>query len=301
MIKEFFVAAFLAVSAVSMLVPSHGAASGDVQWYTKDGKAISLDEAVQSLAAYDVALFGEYHDKAAVHQEELAFLEKMYAKNPELTLSLEMIERDVQPLLDRYLQGKATETEFVAASRPWKNYLEDYRPLVNFAKARRMDVIASNIPRYMAAAYAKSGTLDGIEDEQKQYLPRVHRVEHAAYYAQFAAYMNAGHSGMPMPPERIERFYQAQCLKDDTMAESIADAFAKDPKRRILHVQGEFHGRNGLGVAEKLKKLRPEIKVAVITSILTDGSRVEAQIIRQRSAAGDLLLLVRTEAAGESK
>ena len=72
---------------------------------------------------------------------------------------------------------------------------------------------------------------------------------------------------MMMTPERIELFYKAQCLKDDTMAESI-NLFMEDHKNtKVLHVQGAFHGDEHLGVVEKLNKLNPALKTLVITPV----------------------------------
>src|SRR3954467_8455063 len=60
---------------------------------------------------------------------------------------MEMFERDVQIVLDEYLSDLITEQHFLASSRPWGNYKTDYRPLVELAKEKHLDVIAANAPR----------------------------------------------------------------------------------------------------------------------------------------------------------
>ena len=78
----------------------------------------------------------------------------------------------------------------------------------------------------------KVGDLALIEDKDKIYLPKKHLVEYERYYDKFKNYMSMGdgQSHMMMAPERIEAFYKAQCLKDDTMAESIVELL-KEHKR----------------------------------------------------------------------
>ena len=242
--------------------------STEVKYY-HDDKEISLSQAVEIASDYDVVFFDEYHDQTAIHQAERNFLIEYYKKNPQMILSMEMFERDVQQDMNGYLQGKITEEEFLAASRPWNNYLPDYRPLVEFAKENDIFVLASNIPRRIAAQYAKTGDFSLISETDRIYLPQKHLVGYEAYYDKFKNYMLQGsdRSPMMMTPERIELFYKAQCLKDDTMAESIS-LFANAHKdTKILHMQGAFHGDEHLGVVEKLNKLNPSLKTMVITPV----------------------------------
>lgn len=242
--------------------------STEVKYY-HDDKEISLSQAVEIASDYDVVFFDEYHDQTAIHQAERNFLIEYYKKNPQMILSMEMFERDVQQDMNGYLQGKIIEEEFLAVSRPWNNYLPDYRPLVEFAKENDVFVLASNIPRRIAAQYAKTGDFSLINETDRIYLPQEHLVEYEAYYDKFKNYMLQGSDKSPMimTSERIELFYKAQCLKDDTMAESIS-LFANAHKdTKILHVQGAFHGDEHLGVVEKLNKLNPSLKTIVITPI----------------------------------
>lgn len=70
------------------------------------------------------------------------------AKGAKLALSMEMFEADNQSKLNNFLADTLSEENFLAASRPWPNYGTDYAPLVNFAKEKKMPVIAANVPRF---------------------------------------------------------------------------------------------------------------------------------------------------------
>ena len=65
------------------------------------------------------------------------------ATDDHVVLSLEQFERDAQPALDDYLAGRIDEAAFLAKARPWGNYREAYRPLIEFCKARGLPVVAA--------------------------------------------------------------------------------------------------------------------------------------------------------------
>lgn len=131
-----------------------------------DGKGMTLPQVLEAVDGRQVVYFGEYHDSQPAHDAELAVLQGLYARHgSKLVLSMEMFERDVQGVLDDYLSGRISEEAFLAASRPWENYEQAYRPLVEFAKAHHLPVLAANIPRRMAAAVAKTGDFSGVAPE----------------------------------------------------------------------------------------------------------------------------------------
>src|ERR1041385_3936562 len=123
---------------------------------------IDFESLVARIVAADVVFVGEEHDDPATHRMELALLEGIGRRRDSVVVALEMFERDVQPLLDRYLAGAATEAELLSASRPWKNYSGDYRPLVELARVRGWPVVASEVPRRLATLVAKTG-LAGLD------------------------------------------------------------------------------------------------------------------------------------------
>lgn len=228
---------------------------------------VNVKRVAQTLSTYDAVLFGEYHDQKALHIAEKNLLEQLYnSKKGSLILSMEMFERDVQPLVNEYLSDTITEEAFLKQARPWPNYRESYRPLVEFAKKHSLPIIAANIPRYLAARYAKTGMLSDLNDTEKSYLPGQHSFPDGAYKERFFTTLGSANS-MNIPQQRLLPMYKAQCLKDDTMAESIFHAWKNTPQRLIFHVQGEFHGSYNLGTAEKLQKLSPTLQIAVLTPL----------------------------------
>ena len=262
---------FMKTIALSMAMLCLGAgAAGAAQFSdAQNGKNLTAAQLASKLQKYDVVFFGEYHDQSEMHQYELELLKAMYkAKGAKLALSMEMFEVDNQSKLNNFLADTLSEENFLAASRPWPNYRTDYAPLVNFAKEKKMPVIAANVPRFLAAHVAKNNaSTEGVEAQYQQWLPKHTYAPEGAYKDKFYAQMSSPAAPMKMPPQRLAAVYAAQCLKDDKMAESIAAFADAHQNMQILHINGCFHSDAHLGTAQKLEALRPELKVAVITPL----------------------------------
>ena len=167
---------FMKTIALSMAMLCLGAgAAGAAQFSdAQSGKNLTAAQLASKLQKYDVVFFGEYHDQSEIHQYELELLKAMYkAKGAKLALSMEMFEADNQDKLDKFLAGALSEEDFLATARPWPNYRMDYAPLVNFAKEKKMPVVAANVPRFLAAHVAKNNaSTEGVEAQYQQWLPK---------------------------------------------------------------------------------------------------------------------------------
>ncbi len=239
----------------------------------KNGKDITLEKLAAKLLKFDVVFFGEWHGNAAIHQAENALLAALYARDSRLVVSFEMFERDVQGSLDAYLKGDADEAEFLAAARPWPNYAPDYRPLVEFAKEHGLVCVAANVPRYLAGKAARSGAgfEAALSEEERTFLALQISAPPGAYRDNFLLTMQAnGMHGDADNADLYERLFYAQCVKDDTMAESILQYRERCPKARIIHFNGDFHSREFLGTVERVKTRQPKLKIAVISPLSLD-------------------------------
>lgn len=228
---------------------------------TNKGFILDLDEAVDRLLGYHVIFFGEEHDSRVAHEGELTLLTELAKQDSHLVLALEMFERDVQEALDAYLEGSLNEDGFLERARPWPNYQEDYRPIVELAKTRRIPVIAANIPRRAAAAVAAADEISAeVVREDRIYLPPNWHLDSEEYYGYFTTLMVRMPHSVPMKSLNIEALYKAQVLKDAVMA----DALEPFLDRRILFCCGHFHSDYHLGIPYQLEKNHPELKVAVV-------------------------------------
>ena len=236
------------------------------------------------LARADVVLVGEQHDDENTHRLELAILEGFARRHVPVTVSLEMFERDVQESVDTYVGGTAGEADFLKCSRPWPRYATDYRPLVEFAKNHRWPVGAANVPRRIASEIAKGGrpVVDALSAADRKLAAADLQCPHDDYFNRFVETMGthpAAGSGSgslaagSSSSDSTERYYVAQCVKDETMAESIANAFAKFEGRpgAVVHFTGAFHSDYGGGTGERVRRRLTGRRVTTVTIIPVDS------------------------------
>jgi uncharacterized iron-regulated protein len=240
---------------------------------TRQKSFADFEAMLADLARADVVFVGEQHDDANTHRLELAVLEGLMRRRVPLVIAMEMFERDVQATLDQYLAGAITEEQFLKDARPWPRYATDYRPIIEFARAHHLAVIASDVPRRIAGDVSKTGigVLDGLAADRGLAARELQCPIGGAYYDRFLEAMG-GHppSGDPKAADiqqKNDRFYLAQCLKDETMGESIAAAFEKggNGHATIVHFNGAFHSDYAQGTAAAARRRMPGRRVAVVS------------------------------------
>jgi uncharacterized iron-regulated protein len=250
--------------------------------YDTNRKAFSDFEAMLAeLARADVVFVGEQHDDPNTHRLEAAILQGLLRRDTRATVSLEMFERDVQSLVDGYLARTIPEGEFLKQSRPWPRYATDYRSLVEIARANGWPVIASNVPRKYASAVAKGGlaALDALPPAERALIARDIQCPFDTYFDRFAETMNS--HPMPGTEEQTaeerramnERYYFSQCIKDETMAESIAAELERTGRSPgpVVHYNGAFHSDFGSGAVQRVRRRLPGRRV-VVTTMLPVGN-----------------------------
>lgn len=242
---------------------------------TRTGAFTDFEAMAADLARADIVFVGEQHDDPNTHRLELAVLEALARRGRSVIVSLEMFERDVQAPLDHFLMGHIDEPEFLKTSRPWPRYATDYKPLVGFAVSKEWPVIASNVPRPIASEIAKGG-LEVLDkktgDDRKLFAADLKCPVDDEYFKRFAGVMG----GHPTPGasaddnrRTTERYYFSQCVKDETMAESIAQAFTASRRTEkppmVVHYNGAFHSDYRQGTAERVVRRLPGARVLVVS------------------------------------
>src|SRR5688500_17130494 len=244
-------------------------------FHTARGAFADFEAMAADLAKADIIFVGEQHDDPNTHRLELAVLEALARRARPVIVSLEMFERDVQEPLEHFLMGHTEEAEFLKQARPWPRYLTDYKPLVDFAIARDWAVLAANVPRRIASEVSKGG-LDALgtkpADERALFASDLQCPVDDEYFKRFAQAMGGhpapGTEAASVEAQRTtERYYHSQCVKDETMAESIARAFTAsrtgDRPPAIVHVNGAFHSDYGLGTAARVQRRLPTARVVI--------------------------------------
>jgi uncharacterized iron-regulated protein len=240
---------------------------------TAAGAFVDFEVMLARLATADVVMVGEQHDDPNTHRLEAAVLDGLHRRKMTPVVSLEMFERDVQPWLADYLSGQISEDEMLKNARPWPRYASDYRRMVEMARERKWTVVAANVPRRLAADVSKNGkdVIPAFTESDRAFMAADLQCPLDTYYTRFVESMGNHPAGNKTPEEQkmsMERYYWSQCVKDETMAESVAVAHARrSAPGPVVHYTGAFHADFGLGTAERVRRRLPE-KTLVIVSMI---------------------------------
>ncbi|MDE2124990.1 MAG: ChaN family lipoprotein [Armatimonadetes bacterium] len=234
------------------------------------GAYLPFDRMVDALARADVVVIGEEHTNEPGHAMELKILQALYARRPDMALSMEMFERDVQLVLDEYLAGDISKQSFLAEARPWPNYATDYAPLVEFCKRRQLPVVAANVPhRYVSLVAAKGQqALLKLPRMSRRFLPKLpysQTIPPGYDQALTAIFANHGAPGGATAGEGPPHMKQAQELWDATMADSVAQATRRLHGRLIMQLNGAMHSDSGWGLVDRLRRQMPRLHVVTIS------------------------------------
>ena len=232
------------------------------QFYNEKGKTVKFEKMVKKLSDFDVVFIGELHNNSINHWLELQITKALFkSKDGNLILGAEMFERDNQSQLNDYLSGKLDEKVLKDSMRLWNNFETDYKPLVDFAKENKLKFVATNIPRRYASIVAKKGldSLNTVTSKEKNFMMKlpVEVTLETPGYQEMLEMM--GDHAWPNPMN----FVSAQAVKDATMAESISKNLEKG--KLFVHYNGDYHSKEFGGTVWYLKKLNPELKIAVIS------------------------------------
>lgn len=243
------------------------------QFYDQKGKEIKTDKLVKELAEYDVVFFGENHNSSINHWLQLKITEALYQqKNGQLILGAEMFERDNQSQLNQYLSGKFDAKTLKDSARLWNNYTTDYKPLVDFAKDKKLNFIATNIPRIYASQTAKEGleSLNNLTAKEKTYIAQlpIKVTLDTPGYPEMKKMMGDHAEEM-----KVMNFISAQATKDATMAESILKN--SQAGKTFVHYNGNYHSKEFGGIYWYIKQKNPNLKMAVISVFESENAELK--------------------------
>ena len=231
------------------------------------GNPATIEQILKVIGENEAVFLGELHDDAVGHAVQMEIFQRavaQYSADRKIALSLEMFERDVQIILNEYLNGLISEAQFMASSRPWGNYKTDYRPLVELAKEKKLPVIAANAPRRYVNMVSRNGrdALNALTKDAKKWLaPLPYGDPSEAYSKKFKALMGPS----PEAQMGIDKILSSQSLWDATMAESVYKFLKNNDDPLVIHLNGGFHTESRLGTFEHLLRYRSKTKAIVVT------------------------------------
>ncbi len=237
-----------------------------------------LDAIIPRLAPKRVVFIGETHNRYDHHLNELEIIRRLYGYNPDLAIGMEFFQQPFQKYLDQFIAGKLNEKEFLRRTQYYDRWRFDYRlykPILDFARANGIPVIALNLPSEITTKVGKSG-MGTLSDAERAMIPKHIDRSNPAYQERLYAIFEH-HPGNA----DFQRFMDVQLLWDEGMAARIARYLKDNPDRNMVVLAGSGHLIYGTGIPERVVR-RVQAQTAIVLN--GDGSDVEPGM-------GDFLLL----------
>lgn len=257
---------------------------------SRSAQPLTLPQLAQKVLDSDVVFVGEFHGHHAAHLLQMQLMAQLDAQRPQQILSMEMFNRDQQSILNRYLDGEIGETYLINEAPAWQNYAGSYRPLVEYAKSHFIPVLAANASADIVRCIGREGAAypDKLPSLERAYIAQDPFKDNSAYREKYMAFLDGARH---LSPEKAQNNYLAQLARDNTMAESIYQAWLKHPKHQIVHLNGAFHSDEFLGTVALLKARNPALKISVISPIEVDNP-AQPEVYPDDLTKGDAVYLV---------
>jgi uncharacterized iron-regulated protein len=214
-----------------------------------NGETADAEALWDDLRKATVVHFAETHDHVRGHELELEAVRQLSRDKGDLAVGLEMFPKALQPVLDKWNAGELSEWEFLEGVNWYKSWGFPYRlfrPIFLFCKEHKIPLVALNAPADLNRKVGRGG-LKSLTDEERAVLPAEIVLTDAEHRRTFEEAM-PHHPGM-----RIDTFYEAFCVWDETMADSGA-AWLKAHGGRLLVIAGSGHIRHRRGIPDRLRR-----------------------------------------------
>ena len=198
----------------------------------------------KSISSADVVYFGEVHNNQSNHEYELQLVKSMLAHHLRIAVGWEMFARNNQPLLDQFNRRQISLAQLLDQSgfrKSWGVYSPVYAKILATTSANGVPNVGLNAENRLVHRVAMGQTLNQAEQSQ---IPAGYKVRPEA----FDNFVNllGDHPGMATAD--LHRYFAAQNIWDQTMADSIVEFHRQNPETKILVLAGRAHVQGGFGV-----------------------------------------------------
>jgi uncharacterized iron-regulated protein len=221
---------------------------------TLTGELLTPSELAAELQDVSVIYVGELHTNADHHRVQRDLLVGLIRQGIRPRIGLEMVERRHQRILNQWVQGRLTESALLSLlqwDNSWGHNFDLYRDIFDLARVHDLPLLALNAPRELVRKVGKVGR-GGLTEEEKAKCPPLNTSNptHQKYIRGFFGGHHGGHAGS------FERFYQAQLVWDEFMAQQVAqDTKEASDKGPLVVFAGRAHIEFAHGIPSRAHRL----------------------------------------------
>lgn len=237
----------------------------------KTGTVITFDQLIDQISSKDLIFIGEVHDNPEHHLIQVQILQVLMECCGPISVAMEFFEKPQQSTLDRYHQGELDEGEFLEEV-DWGSDYHFYRPLIRMAKQHGAAVLAINAPRKVVRKVARQGLQSLDEPERSEIAKEIDLGNEAHRTYVRKAYEQHSHGDL----KQFDYFYEAQCVWEDTMAESLAE-YLKVNGTKVVVFAGNGHIINRFGIPDRTVERIPVSTVTIMPLPLGHEVKIEKE------------------------
>ncbi|MEM9162227.1 MAG: ChaN family lipoprotein [Cyanobacteria bacterium P01_F01_bin.4] len=270
----------VALGGQSLTIASDIDLSGSLIESPNSGNLYFVGQVLDDLAQADVVYLGESHDQPDDHLMQRLLIDVLYNRHlaaqtvgegvKRFAIALEMFQSPFQPLLDQYVAGEISEADLREQSEydtrwgfPW----EYYAPILRFARAHQIPLLALNAPVEVTNQVARKG-LESLSEQQQQWVPSELDLAEPQYeqlLQRFYQEIHVNHSNS----SDFERFFLIQTLWDETMAAGIAEFLKLHQGAQVVVLSGQGHIVYDFGIPNRVARQLGAQPLAQRTVLLT--------------------------------
>jgi uncharacterized iron-regulated protein len=252
-----------------MPVSSHGA--GAIMRMS-DRQTVSFPLMMTEVQSADVTMIAETHDNKKHHELQLDIIRSFQAKKIPLAIGLEMFQIDYQKQLDDWVEGKIPELNFKEIyAKNWSYDWSLYRELFMYARDNRIPLIALNVPKDLVFKVARKGFASLTPDERKN-LPFGVTCDINKPQTEFLKKTFEAVFGHEAKGNVFAYFCEAQAVRNNGMAMTIANNRKSNPGRKLVALAGTWHAVKH-GVPDRLINVNNLSLKVILPEITELGTR----------------------------
>ncbi len=230
-------------------------------------QTLSFEELIDALKKTRIIYIGENHADPSHHQVQLKIIQAIFKRYPDLTVGMEMFDQTYQPILKQWSAGELEQDVFLQKTHwyaNWRHRYPLYSGILDFIKEKHIRLVGLNIPFHLPRKISIGGS-DSLSPEEKKHLPQHIDTTDPAH----RAYLKKIFSHHRIPGRNnFEYFYEAQCVWEDVMAETIARHQSANP---MIILVGNGHIVHKYGVPNRAhRRTQASFKTIYLASAGTE-------------------------------
>ncbi len=241
--------------------------------WNSEFQQVTLARLETALAKARFVLLGEIHDNPDHHRLQAQLIDTLIKNGRHPAVVFEMIPANLQPELDRHVQGGAGEAGALGKAlrweeRGWPEWII-YQPIVETALGAGLRLVAGGLDADVQKAVAKAAP-PPLYEKAVQDLDLAEPLKPEIAEAE-SEEIKDGHCNL-LPAAALEPMLRVQRALDASLANAMTSA---DASEGAVLIAGAGHVRNDWAVSHTIRQKLPDATVVSVAFIEVDPERTE--------------------------